>query len=67
MGWSKNKNYLYRRAGLFLPGYKTLHKIAVRSYKQPFGGKILKKVLQPTTSGMVTYFTFKAENIKNRY
>ena len=21
-------------------GYKTLHKIAVRSYKQPFGGKI---------------------------
>ena len=24
-------------------GYKTLHKIAVRSYKQPFGGKNLKK------------------------
>ena len=24
-------------------GYKTLHKIAVRSYKQPFGCKNLKK------------------------
>ena len=24
-------------------GYKTLHKIVVRSYKQPFGGKNLKK------------------------
>ena len=24
-------------------GYKTLHKIAVRSYKQPLGGKNLKK------------------------
>ena len=24
-------------------GYKTLHKIAVRSYKQPFGGQNLKK------------------------
>ena len=24
-------------------GYKTLHKIAVRCYKQPFGGKNFKK------------------------
>ena len=26
-------------------GYKTLHKIAVRSYKQPLGGKNLRKNL----------------------
>ena len=34
-------------------GYKTWHKIAVRSYNQPFRAKILKReVLKPTTSGM---------------
>ena len=35
---SNEKEMSYRGAG-----YKTWHKIAVRSYKQPFGGKIFKK------------------------
>ena len=34
------KKFLYTTGGA---GYKTLHKIAVRSYKQPFGGKNFKK------------------------
>ena len=37
---SINKKYKYKYRGA---GYKTLLKIAVRSYKQPFGGKNLKK------------------------
>ena len=42
------KIYYDRRQGA---GYKTLHKITVRSYKQPFRGKNLKKRgLIPTES-----------------